>query len=253
MKQLVRNVLNRLGFDIIRLVNKDSDLSAHVKIVLDTLKIDCVVDVGANAGQYGKFLRQLGYEGHIVSFEPVKESFQRLQAAASADPKWICYNLALGDRSERKVMNVYQASVFSSFLQANEYSEQRWSLDKGNPEDVSVVRLDDVFEELERKTGGSSFFLKMDTQGYDRKVFAGALASLEKVRALQSELSLLPVYNDMPRGYDVLEDFHARNYFVSGMYPVNRDDSMAVIEYDCILVKKVGGQGSAPMPSPAAS
>lgn len=231
-------MLNRFGFDVIRLVNKNSDLSAHLRIVLSQLKIDCVVDVGANTGQYGEFLRQLGYTGSIVSFEPVKEVFRKLQANSSNDPKWTCYNLALGDTSERKVMNVYQASVFSSFLRANEYSQQRWSLDQGNAEDVSVARLDDLFEELVAKTGGTSFFLKMDTQGYDRKVFAGALGSLERIRGLQSELSLLPVYDGMPRGYDVLEDFHARNYFVSGMYPVNRDDSLAVIEYDCVLVKK---------------
>jgi FkbM family methyltransferase len=236
--QFIREMLNRSGFDVIRVINKDIGLSKHLKIVLSTMKIDCVIDVGANAGQYGKFLRELGYQGFIASFEPVKEVFQKLQAASDNDPKWICYNLALGDRSEQKVINVHGASVFTSFLHVNEYSQQRWSLDKGNAEDVSVVRLDDVFEDLAAKTGGTNFFLKMDTQGYDRKVFAGSLGSLARIKGLQSELSLLPIYNDMPRGYDVLEDYHAQNYFVSGMYPVNRDDSLAVIEYDCILVRK---------------
>lgn len=105
------------------------------------------------------------------------------------------------------------------------------------------MRLDELFQELTAKTAGTRFFLKMDTQGYDRNVFAGALGSLERVKGLQSELSLLPVYDGMPRGYDVLEEFHAHDYFVSGMYPVNRDDSMAVIEYDCVLVKKAHARG----------
>lgn len=115
MKEFVRGILNRFGFDVIRLVNKNSGLSAHLKIVLSKLKIDCVIDVGANTGQYGELLRELGYSGSIVSFEPVKAIFQQLKANSANDPSWFCYNLALGDTSERRVMTVYQASVFLRF------------------------------------------------------------------------------------------------------------------------------------------
>ena len=36
-----------------------------------TLGIDVVIDVGANAGQYGELLRELGFRGRLVSLEPV--------------------------------------------------------------------------------------------------------------------------------------------------------------------------------------
>jgi len=62
------------------------------------------------------------------------------------------------------------------------------------------------------------------------------------VQALQTELSLISVYEGMPRSYDVLQDFHDREFFISGMYPINRDPSLAVIEYDCVLVKKPVGR-----------
>jgi hypothetical protein len=42
----------------------------------------------------------------------------------------------------------------------------------------------------------------------------------------------------MPDTYEVLREFHAHNYFISGMYPINRDESLAVIEYDCVLVRR---------------
>ena len=38
--------------------------------------------------------------------------------------------------------------------------------------------------------------------------------------------------------YEVLTEFNDHNYYISGMYPINRDESLAVIEYDCVLVKK---------------
>ena len=69
-------------------------------------------------------------------------------------------------------------------------------------------------------------------------VFRGAVESLEKIPSIQSELSLIAIYDDMLPAYDILKEFHQQGFFISGMYPINRDESLAVIEYDCVLVKR---------------
>lgn len=239
IKKTLRQLINRTGFDVVRTRNQHDGLAAHLRNVFAAKQIDCVLDVGANSGQYGTFLREIGFEGHIVSFEPVSSVFTRLQQTAAGDGKWHCHAVALGDEPGAKTINVYQSTVFSSFLNASDYSKGIWtSLNNVTPEDVQVARLDDMFDEIAQRTGCRSFYLKMDTQGFDRNVFRGALKSLGAVQALQSELSLLSVYDGMPPAYDVLGEFHAQGFFISGMYPVNRDESLAVIEYDCVLVKK---------------
>lgn len=239
MIKLARTLLNKVGFDVIRTRNQHEGLGWHLRNVFKAKAIDCVIDVGANSGQYGRFLRELGFDGYIVSFEPVSRVFEKLQEAAAKDGKWLCYQLALGDEPGEKAINVYESTVFSSFLKATDYSKGIWkSLNNVAPEVVRVARLDDIFPEIAQRSGCSHYYLKMDTQGFDRNVFNGALKSLDKVDALQSEISLLSVYEDMPPSYQVLMDFHAKDYFISGMYPINRDESLAVIEYDCVLVKK---------------
>lgn len=234
-----RALLNRAGFDLIRTRNQHGTLAWHLKNVLQSRAIDCVLDVGANAGQYGQFLRQLGYTGYIVSFEPVRSVFAKLEQTAGHDRKWLVYDLALGDEVAEKTINVYESTVFSSFLKATDYSKEIWrSLNSSAPETVKVVRLDDIFAEIRQRTGAERYYLKMDTQGFDRNVFEGARESLAAVLALQSEVSLLSVYEGMPATYELLNEFHASGFFISGMYPINRDKSLAVIEYDCVLVRK---------------
>ncbi len=239
MKKLLRNALNKCGFDLIRTKNAHDDLGKHLANVLRDRQIDCILDVGANSGQYGLFLRALGYQGHIVSFEPVSSVFAKLQETSKADPKWHCHAYALGDKNEQKVINVYKSTVFSSFLAANDYSKNIWhSLEDVAPETVEVRRLESIWSEVTTDLGCKSYMLKLDTQGFDKFAFEGALGCLDAISVLQSELSLIPVYDGMAEVYEVLKEYNSCGYFISGMYPINRDKSLAVIEYDCVMVKR---------------
>lgn len=172
LRQILRYVLNRLGFDIVRLRNSHGDLATHLKNVLDRNEVDCVIDVGGNKGQYDQMLRSIGYRGHIESFEPVRHVYDELKQNSSNDSKWTCHHCALGDKAELKTINVYSSSVFSSFLEANRYSKGIWkSLEDVQPEEVRVARLDQLYTDIVRRTGCQNILLKMDTQGYDRNVF----------------------------------------------------------------------------------
>ena len=238
-KQLGHRALNRFGVDLVRIQNLHDTLGKHLTNVLAAKQIDCVIDVGANTGQYGKFLRGLGYKGRIVSFEPVKSVFDGLQKHCSKDPLWTCHNLALGNRTEERMLNVYSSTVFSSLHAANAYSKEIWrSLEDVVPERVQVVRLDEVFNGMVAQLGSRRPFLKLDTQGHDQQVFDGAAGCLDHIQALQSELSLIPIYENTPPAHEVLKGFNDAGFFVSGMYPINREDSMAVIEYDCVFVRR---------------
>ena len=63
--------MRRVGVDIRRFEPGVSE-AARLKKLFDTYRVDLVVDVGANIGNYGIELRDCGYNGRIISFEPIQ-------------------------------------------------------------------------------------------------------------------------------------------------------------------------------------
>ena len=208
--------------------------------VLRRLDVNCVLDVGANKGQYGLMLRSVGYKGYIVSFEPAAEPFQVLERVAKRDPKWTVHQWALGSQPATAAMHVMRSSEFSSLLTPTDYSVRRFqrSAPVDHEEQVKVRRLDQILPAVIRHVRDPRLFLKVDTQGYDLEVIAGAGRALERMRGLQSEISVVPLYERAPDMFQSLPAYRSRGFELSGLFPVVYDpDADRVLEYDCVMVR----------------
>jgi FkbM family methyltransferase len=78
--------------------------------------VNTVVDVGANTGQYSSALRQAGYSGDILSFEPLSEAYEELEKKSGPDPKWRVFHSAIGDANGEAEINIAGNSESSSLL-----------------------------------------------------------------------------------------------------------------------------------------
>ncbi|MFI4963330.1 MAG: hypothetical protein ACHP6H_05685, partial [Legionellales bacterium] len=95
MKLLRKSIKNALG-----LFNYDIISTKEKKTLYDFLtyyKINVVLDVGANTGQFGSRLRELGFKGKIISFEPILAEYQDLNKKTVNDPLWQAINIGLGN------------------------------------------------------------------------------------------------------------------------------------------------------------
>lgn len=236
--RLHRRIAAIFGYDLVRRAKNHGTLHAHLAVLFRLERIDLVIDVGANAGQYATSLRQHGYAGRIVSFEPVPSCFEQLRNASRHDRNWRVINVALGNESGTKRMRATESTVYSSFLPFNEYGQRRYQEAIGNETevDVQVARLDDIYDEI--SGGAQRVFLKMDTQGYDLQVFNGARRCLSRVAALQSEMSIISIYHGMPEYIEALKTYRDAGFEPSGFYPVTRDNTtLAIVEFDGVLVR----------------
>ena len=180
--------------------------------------IDAVVDVGANEGLFAKRLRDEGFTGRIVSFEPLSSAFVLLALASASDPKWECLRLALGATTGEATLNVAGNLASSSFLPMDrELTEAEPRLAYVGKEECSLSTLDilapDLFQPEER------LYLKLDVQGFELEVLRGAEATLEHVVVLDVELSQTQLYEGAPLMDEVVAYLAERDYVLLGTEP----------------------------------
>jgi FkbM family methyltransferase len=189
------------GYDIHRSSNP------YPTMLFSSLGIDLLIDVGANKGQYAVSRRKSGYKGEILSFEPLSSAHAKLLVLAREDPRWtIADRMAIGDRSGEIIINLAGNSESSSVLPMLKTHlaaapESRYIA----TESVPLRRLDDI---LEPTAVGRRIFLKLDVQGFERKVLDGAEHTLARAVGLQLEMSLLPLYQGetlMPQMHQLLQ------------------------------------------------
>lgn len=227
----VRRLLRRFGIDLVRSRPLSADFLAR-------LGVDTVLDVGANVGQYAGGLRAWGYRGRIVSFEPLGTAFAELSRRAAGDPRWDVVNTAVGAENGTAEIQVSELTVYSSIrrtLPALDTLDPRAAAVRS--ETVSVRTIDALL--AERGIGGDRLFLKADTQGYEREVLRGAAGSLDRVRGLQLELSLVPLYDGETLFREMLDLVDRAGFVLGAAEPVVFDErTQALLQLDCIFVRR---------------
>jgi FkbM family methyltransferase len=115
--------------------------------ILEHHGITVVLDVGANVGQYATRLRQGGWAGRIVSFEPLPTARVALEQAAASDPLWdVAPPMALGASAGTATLNVSPESDMSSTLPfLPEMADLLDSAAYTGTVTVPLARLDEVF------------------------------------------------------------------------------------------------------------
>lgn len=160
--------------------------------------ISLLFDVGANAGQYAREVRQCGYKNRIVSFEPMKTVFEELQHSSQKDTQWQCLNIGIGETDGMREIHIAgNSGQSSSLLPMHERHVRALPISAYvGAEKIQIVRLDSIRTKLTNSE--DSIWLKIDVQGYEHKVLDGASELLGQIKAIELEMSLVSLYEGAP-------------------------------------------------------
>lgn len=232
----MRSIVRSLGYDVVRYDATNDPFARRVGLTRRR-SVDVVVDVGANDGPYAKALRDSGFRGRIVSFEPQAEAYTRLAAAAASDPLWDTHNVAVAASRGRAVLHVAGNSSSSSLLPMTEQHalsapESRYIGDV----EVDVISLDSLGDGIVGPTERG--YLKVDVQGAELGVLRGAEAVLSRIHVVEVELSLATLYEGGALLSDVSAHLEGAGFVLLWLDPVFADPvSEQLLQVDGVFAR----------------
>ena len=182
--RVMRKLVRKSGFDVVKFPDEMNG-AGDIAHLLELKGINVLFDIGANVGQYARQIRRSGYQGRIVSFEPVKDTHNILTRIAAGDGAWtVAPRMALGEEERETDVYVSSYSDMSSLLPPSRAA--RIAFPRANSkasESVRERKLDNVFSDY--VVSGELCFVKIDTQGFELEL---SLVSLYEGETLFAEL-----------------------------------------------------------------
>lgn len=244
MKARVKKILNLAGVDI-RLCRNIARAEEQRKLeewrrtwhaLGSHLSVRTVIDVGANEGQFAQMIKGVFPGCPVLSFEPLPHCRSALEKVLQDIPGSQLYDIALGDASGVIELRQTSFSPCSSMLVPNERLKREvTSLEEIDLLKVQVSRLDDVLKPLSLTP---PLLIKLDVQGYESKVLAGATRALSLASAVVLEVSFVPLYEGQPLFDDIYQVMREHGFSYRGNLSqnVSRLDGV-IVEADALFVK----------------
>jgi len=166
--------------------------SIEHRAVLRSLKIDRLIDVGGNRGQFSLMTR-LEHPGlPIHAFEPLPGEAAVYREVFSGDPAVMLHEMALGEVAGTAELHLSRRADSSSLLPIGEMQSKLFpSTDEIGTLKVRVATLDDLADVW---GPARNALLKLDVQGFELSVLKGARRALRNCAYVYAECSEVPLY-----------------------------------------------------------
>lgn len=236
VKKLIIKILAYLGYEVSK-INKEGTHLFRIKKFMNLLKTDLVLDVGANIGQFARSIRKTGYDGEIISFEPLSEVYDNLIKNSSNDNKWKIYpKCAIGNSRDEVTINVSKNFFSSSVLNIlDEHVNPAPDSKYIDSYIVDQIKLDD----LDFDKDFNSIFLKIDVQGYELDVLKGAAKLLDKISLIKVEISYTELYDNSTNWRSLVDFLNKKDFEIWDVENGFRNlNNYRLLQSDLILVNK---------------
>jgi hypothetical protein len=209
-------ILKKVG-QLLRLDIRRFPTRTHARLINYLAKndINYCFDVGANIGQYGKYIRSIGFKGKIFSFEPQKEAFKKLLKISKYDSLWQVYNLGISNVDGIAKINISKNSVSSSLLDIEEKHISAAPDSKYiGVENINVSRIDTFIKEQKLT---NKIFLKIDAQGFESLILEGTEYCISQIYALQIEISCVSLYKGEMLLNEMKDFIESKGFYLSSI------------------------------------
>jgi FkbM family methyltransferase len=246
-KNLIHTIIKFFGFKLVGQKEhvKYNSFNAIHKFIIHNFfdkKNLVIFDVGANNGNSIKRFKKNFPTSTIYSFEPTRFLYDELKKKFTSNSIKI-FNKALGNLNGQKKFYQYgyhEVNSFYPMIENSKYKFQRTKKDENNDEikkNVEVVKLDDFSQE---NNITEIDILKIDTQGAEVEILAGAIEKLStnKISIIELEY-IVGIAHDIEINLFEIENLlYKNNYKLIAIEHADNIISFSNYQTNLIYVKR---------------
>ena len=197
-KKILEFIYFRLSF---LYLPKSRRLEGIRNSIIENVPISMIIDGGANSGQWTKELLRSFPNKPIHSLEPLSEPYNKLKESLRKYPNVKTHKVALGEKNYQADINVASnLGASSSLKNPGLHLIVNSSVQFNSKEFVNIQTLDSL-QIIDR----DKVYLKLDIQGNELEALIGAEKSIERISAIELEMSYTPQYLGEPESFKIVE------------------------------------------------
>jgi FkbM family methyltransferase len=273
MKQLIKSLVRRCGYDICRVekstlsMETSTDLSVSAEASLNStgsidantdlsvpadaftemqrlcldIKEPIIFDVGAHHGETAIKLRSYFPEARIVCFEPFFESFQVLKRNTESDQRITIFNFGLSNQSGTFPFHSNLSSATNSLLSSDELGSTTWEAGLLETKDIVQAQFKTMDAVLDQLAIPKIDILKLDVQGAEPLVLEGASTACKKgvIQTIYSEIITQPTYVGQKRFDEALAVYFNYGFDLHNIYNLSLTSMGQLRQVDAIFVRQL--------------
>lgn len=239
MKKIIKSIFGTFGFELIKKSSIENPFELQKKIIKNTKKSITIFDVGAHVGNISLKYNKLFPNSSVYSFEPFKESFLSLKQNTAQHKNIKPYNKGLGEHigTSKFHSNIHEQT--NSILATHVDGDSNWgNKDILKTKEILEIELTTIDQIVEEKNIKKIDILKLDVQGAEYQVMAGAKKTIEKemISLIYTEIITIPTYENQQELDEALKMFRQYGFELFNIYNSGHTENGRLQYIDAIFV-----------------
>ena len=239
MKKIIKAIFRAFGLELTKKSTVENAFELQQKIVGNPKEPITIFDVGAHVGNISLKYNELFPNSRVYSFEPFPESFKSLNQNTLQHKNIKPFNKGLGEYvgTSKFHSNIHEQT--NSILATHEEGNSNWGnknmLQTKEILDIELTTIDQIVEEEKIE---KIDILKMDVQGAEYQVMAGAKKTIEKgmISLIYTEIITIPTYENQQELDEALKMFRQYGFELFNIYNSGHTENGRLQYIDAVFV-----------------